>query len=199
MLVRIAVGGTRRGGRPASTGMDDSQFEGAVRKHQRMVFSVALRSLRDRGLAEELTQEVFLSLYRHGEGFDSPEHLAAWLRRVAARKCIDQIRRRRWRRWLPLSDADGAAAPGHAEGRGDAWLSRRLQKLLQALPAAGRVALVLRYQEELEPAEIGRLLGISEDRARRELRRALAFLRKRIGPERAAASSGRVEAKVDSR
>jgi len=145
-----------------------------------MVFSLALHTLRDRAGAEEISQEVFLALFQHGERIESAEHLVHWLRRVAARKCIDQLRRLRWRRWLPLSEADEAVDRSASARPGDPLLSARLQRLLGRLPAAARVALALRYQEELEPAEIAGLLGLSEEAVRKSLRRTLAQLRLRL-------------------
>ncbi|MGH9416972.1 MAG: RNA polymerase sigma factor [Terriglobales bacterium] len=159
--------------------MDTGQFERALAEHQRMVFSIALHTLRDRALAEEITQDVFVALLEHGGEMASREHLLHWLRRVTSRRCIDQLRRQHWRRWLALSDyeatADTAAAP-----RGDPMLAARLAPLLRALPASERVALVLRYQEDLDPGEIGRLLGLPEKTVKNKLRHALAQLKLRL-------------------
>ncbi len=69
-------------------------FAELVRKHQAMVYSLAWRFLRDRGIAEEVAQEVFLSLHRNLSGIQSPEHAAAWLRKVTAQRAIDEGRRR---------------------------------------------------------------------------------------------------------
>lgn len=161
--------------------MDCEQFEQAVRQHQRMVYNLALHALRERTLAEDLTQEVFLALLQHGDGITSAEHLTHWLRRVAARRCVDQIRRQRWRRHLPLDETRVEAGGDNR----DPLETRRLERLLHALPARTRVALVLRYQEEIEPAEIGHLLGMPEAAVRKTLRHALTTLKLRLRPERA--------------
>ncbi|HEX9082373.1 MAG TPA: sigma-70 family RNA polymerase sigma factor, partial [Holophagaceae bacterium] len=65
----------------------------ALRDHQAMVFSIALHCLRDRALAEDVAQEVFLRLSTRLETLQSPDHLARWLRKVTSNLCIDQIRR----------------------------------------------------------------------------------------------------------
>ena len=57
-------------------------FASLVRQHQAMVFSIAWHVLRDRAVAEELAQDVFLSLHRHLAELESPEHVLYWLRRV---------------------------------------------------------------------------------------------------------------------
>ena len=160
--------------------MDAAQFERVVIEQQRMVFSIALHSLRDRALAEEIAQDVFLALYQHHERIESAEHLVHWLRRVTTRRCIDQIRRQRWRRWLVPSDRGEGESASASVQQGDPLLSERLQRLIQGLPGIARIALVLRYQEDLEPAEIGRLLGVPEATVRKQLRRALRHLKLRL-------------------
>ena len=62
---------------------DRSAFAELVRKHQAMVFSIALHSLRDESLAEELAQEVFLDFYNHLGDLQSAAHAEFWLRKVA--------------------------------------------------------------------------------------------------------------------
>src|ERR1022692_4148087 len=62
----------------AASGLD---FASLVRQHQAMVFSIAWHLLRDRAVAEELAQDVFLSLYQHLAELESPEHVQFWLRR----------------------------------------------------------------------------------------------------------------------
>jgi RNA polymerase sigma-70 factor (ECF subfamily) len=72
-------------------------FERLVDEHQSMVFSLAWRMTGDRGLAEEVAQDVFLELDRHMERIESPEHALFWLRRVAMNRSADAMRRRKVR------------------------------------------------------------------------------------------------------
>ncbi|MGC2555638.1 MAG: sigma-70 family RNA polymerase sigma factor, partial [Candidatus Sulfotelmatobacter sp.] len=58
------------------------EFEKLVDEHQSMVFSLAFRMTGDRGLAEEIAQDVFLELDRSLGRIESPEHALNWLRRV---------------------------------------------------------------------------------------------------------------------
>src|SRR5688572_8844703 len=76
---------------------DELGFEQIVRQHQGMVFSMACHFLRDRSLAEELAQEVFLNLHQNLHSIKSPEHLTFWLRKVTSHRCIDQARRQKVR------------------------------------------------------------------------------------------------------
>lgn len=173
--------------------MDVRQFEQAVADHQRMVFNIALHVLRDHALAEELTQDVFLALYQHGNRIESPEHLVHWLRQVTARRCLDQLRRQRYRRWLQLSEIEdsGEIAGGSSQPSfPDPWLAGRLRRHIRALPPTVRVVLVLRYQQDLDVAEIGRLLGLTEPGVRKKLRQALAYLKLRLDSPRISGPRG---------
>src|SRR5688500_3665530 len=76
---------------------DQAAFASLVRRHQNMVFSIALHMLRSRPAAEDLAQEVFLELYRSLARLESDAHVVSWLRRVAGHRCIDEIRRRNHR------------------------------------------------------------------------------------------------------
>lgn len=65
------------------------EFGELVRRHQSMVYSLAWRFLHDRGLAEEVAQEVFLSLHRNLRSIQSSAHAESWLRKVTAQRSID--------------------------------------------------------------------------------------------------------------
>ena len=88
-------------------------FERLVDEHQSMVFSLAWRMTGDRGLAEEVAQDVFLELDRHMERIESPEHAMFWLRRVAMNRSADALRRRKVRGvdlWVEIEENHGAPA-----------------------------------------------------------------------------------------
>src|SRR4249919_458666 len=77
-------------------------FAHMVREHQTMVFSLAYHFLQNRAAAEDLTQEVFVVLFRHLHSIQSAAHLKSWLRQVTSRRCIDIARKARLRRFLSL-------------------------------------------------------------------------------------------------
>ena len=121
------------------------KFEQLVDEHQSMVFSLAARMTGDRGLAEEIAQDVFLELDRHLGKIESPLHAIHWLRRVAMSRSADALRRRKVRGmdlWVEFEDGHGAQAEQRSTPLGS-----RLEGLLTTLPEAQRAALVLRYQE----------------------------------------------------
>jgi len=160
--------------RPTVVGWD---FESLVRQHQAMVYSIAWHILRDRAVAEELAQDVFLSLHQHLGELESPEHVQFWLRRVASNRALDVVRRRQRR---PMVSLENAPEPVAAVKPGDPMLGTALQKLVAALPEKARAIVVLRYQEDLDPAEIARILGIPVGTVKSQLQRALGLLRQKL-------------------
>lgn len=156
---------------------DHESFGSLIREHQDMVFSIAWNFLRDRDRAEEIAQEVFLQLYRTIGEIESAAHLTFWLRRVTANRCIDESRRGRWR----IVTLDEASDVEHQAGESDPFLARRISQMLQRLPAQQRLAITMRYQEGLEPSEIGAVLDMPLNTVKSHLRRGLAALREWLG------------------
>jgi len=152
-------------------------FEAAVREHQSMVFSVAYHFLQDHAVAEEVSQEVFLELYRHWDEIDSKEHRVHWLRKVASRRCIDQSRRRKLRNHLSLEEAP---EPFTFMPATDPLLKRYIEQLLAKLAETPRLVMILRYQEGLEPSEIAEVLDMPVATVKSHLQRSLAVLRRRL-------------------
>jgi RNA polymerase sigma-70 factor, ECF subfamily len=163
--------------RRASARAAGFDFASLVRQHQAMVFSIAWHLLRDRAVAEELAQDVFLSLYQHLAEMESPEHAQFWLRRVTSNRALDEARRRQRR---PMVSLENAPEPVAVTPTGDPLLGAALRKLVAALPEKSRAIVVLRYQEDLDPAEIARVLGIPVGTVKSQLQRALALLREKL-------------------
>jgi RNA polymerase sigma-70 factor (ECF subfamily) len=156
----------------------NDEFRRLIETHQRMVFSVALRVTGDYGTAEEVAQDVFLELHRSGENLASEDHVRYWLRRVATHRAIDALRRRSVR---PESGADEWIEEQHVDEANEsgAGVQARLETLLSTLPESMRVVVVLRYQEEMQPEEIARLLGQSVAAVKSHLHRGLKLLRRK--------------------
>lgn len=142
-----------------------------------MVYSIALHSLRDPALAEELAQEVFLDLHHHLTGLQSAAHVEFWLRKVASRRCIDYVRKLRRQANVALDDAP---EPTSAPAACDPFLSATLHRMIASLPEKARMVVLLRYQEDLAPAEIAETLEIPLNSVKSCLHRALAMLREKL-------------------
>jgi RNA polymerase sigma-70 factor (ECF subfamily) len=163
---------------------DRHAFESLVRQHQAAVFSIGYRMLGRRDAAEDLAQEVFLQLYRRLDGIESPDHLAFWLRRVAANLAIDWLRRPAHTLVQPLDDEDLATPDANSESHADPLMSRALARLLGELSPAARAVMVLRYQEDLDIADISTALDMPVNTVKSHIKRSLTALRgKMIGAQ----------------
>ena len=152
-------------------------FEQLVDQHQSMVFSLALRMTGDRGLAEEIAQDVFLELDRNLGRVENADHACFWLRRVAMSRSTDAMRRRRVRGidlWVEMEDVHGVNTEERASP-----LSARLEQLLATLSEPQRASLILRYQEDLTPEEIAATLEAPLATVKSHLQRGLKLLRAR--------------------
>jgi RNA polymerase sigma-70 factor (ECF subfamily) len=152
-------------------------FDELLREHRSMVFSVAYHFLHDRDQAEEIAQEVFLGLHRNLSGMQSAAHAGFWLRKVAVQRSIDAARRRMRRPQVALEDV---AEPSTRPSPGDPLLGGLLRKLIATLPESPRMAMVLRYQEDLDPAEIAEVMGIPLGTVKSHIQRSLALLREKL-------------------
>jgi RNA polymerase sigma-70 factor (ECF subfamily) len=162
-----------------AAGGDHEAFAELVRSHQDMVFSIAWHFFHDRDHAEEIAQDVFLRLYRALGEIGSAAHLLFWLRKVTANRCIDEKRRVRMH---AVSIDEIPEVAGYTTPGGDPLLGRRLRALLLRLPPPQRLAITLRYQEQLEPMEICTVLGLPLNTVKSHLQRGLTALRSWLGP-----------------
>ena len=99
-----------------------------------------------------------------------------WLRQVTTRRCIDVTRRSRLKA-VSLEDAGEIHADSKAA---DPLLDRRLRQLVQELPDTQRAVVTLRYQEDLDPSEICRIVGMPVNTVKSHLHRALQALRRKL-------------------
>jgi RNA polymerase sigma factor (sigma-70 family) len=150
-------------------------FAQLVERHVDLVYSTAHRLVRDRHLAEDVTQQVFILLARKAGRLGSDTILSAWLYRAARHVASETVRResRRRRREQLAVEAMNQSEPN------DAWrqIERVLDEAMADLGAADHDAVVLRYFEDLSLKEVGAALGSSEDAAQKRVARALERLR----------------------
>jgi RNA polymerase sigma-70 factor, ECF subfamily len=163
----------------------DLSFEGLVREHERMVFSIAYRFLRNAAAAEEVAQDVFLDLFRGLSKLESPAHVTFWLRRVACHRSIDYARRNKNASaevsWDELDDASRGDRHARWPGDRDPMLLKRLRQVIATLPEKMRMVVILRYQEDAGLEEIAQAMRIPLNTVKSTLHRAHAMLREKIG------------------
>jgi RNA polymerase sigma-70 factor, ECF subfamily len=153
-----------------------AEFERVVRAHQSMVFSIALRMLGDRMMAEDVAQEVFMQLYAMTQQWQSAEHVTAWLRRTTVYRAIDATRRAKARPECAFN-----VEPSFGIDVGDPLFSLRCKELMAILSPEARAVMVLRYQEDLKPTEIATTLNMRLATVKSHLKRSLESFREKLG------------------
>lgn len=155
----------------------DLDFARIVADNQSLVFSLALRFLRDRAGAEELSQDVFLQLYQQLGHIETPAHATSWLRRAICHRCIDEARKRKLR---PRIGLDSVTEPSVESSEADPLLHEHLRRIVGELPENARMVMLLRYQEDLDPTDIAGILHMPVSTVKSHLHRSLAVLRGRL-------------------
>ena len=165
-------------------GGDLAAFSALVRRHQDRVYSLCLRWLRDSALAEEVAQDVFVSVHRAIGGFRGEARFTTWLTRVTVNHCKNKRlyeQRRARDRHEPLEGlarddrparelADDRAGTDRALQRSEA--SALLLAALDALDEGHRAVIVLRDLEDMNYDEIAELLGVPVGTVKSRLHRA---------------------------
>ena len=149
-----------------------SHFDAVLREQSAPLTRRLTRLLGDPALAEDALQEALGRAWRSAPRDADPDRLRAWLHRTATNVALDELRRRRRRQELPLHDAEAvAAAPEDGEHR------RLVAEALGGLTPHQRMILLLRYEAGLSLAEVGALLDVTEDAARKRVARAKTAFR----------------------
>ena len=155
---------------------DQAAFSRLVEAYQRPVYNLCYRMLGNAPEAEDAAQETFVRMYTKLHTYQPDRKLSSWVLSIASHYCIDRLRRRRGQ-WLSL-DEEPVAATLASQNRGPEDLALRsesrdeVQRLVDMLPAAYRVPLILRYWHDLSYAEIADVMGLTVQAVKSRLHRA---------------------------
>ncbi|HVD35227.1 MAG TPA: sigma-70 family RNA polymerase sigma factor [Rubrobacter sp.] len=172
------------------TRLEGPEVEAAIarlyNRYARTVFGVGLKMLGDRSLAEELTQEVFLKVWRSSGTFDPARGgFSTWLFRVTRSVALD-LHRRRARRIRPVPEGDTHLAAVRDDSAGpqeivdEAWLSWRVSRALDVLEAPYREVIELAYFGGFSQREISVRTGIPLGTVKTRTARAFRRLREEL-------------------
>src|SRR5438552_2331043 len=169
---------------------DQAAWESIVRQYRRKVFNIAYKFVGKHEAAEDLTQEIFLRIFKSLDTFDRRANFQTWLISVSRNLCIDHYRSvRKERQTIDRGVDPNTLSPTSAEADPSAGLEQRdrvelLRQAMSALPETLRTAVLMRDIQELSYQEIADRLRLPEgtvksriNRGRTELARQIRKLR----------------------
>ena len=177
---------------------DPEAFEKLVRRYQHRVYNLAYRSLHDREAAEEVAQEVFVSIFRYLKKFRGGARFTSWMYRIVINHCRSRLRHKKRHPDensplgvdSPVEAEDGSSrTPQYADERPDSDPERTVgareelevvQQALDSLDEDHRTVLLLRDIEDLNYAEIADILGLPEGTVKSRIHRARNQLKERL-------------------
>lgn len=176
-------------------GGDLDAFEALVNRHERRLYSLALRMLRNEHDAQDVTQTALLSALEHLGDFRGESPFGAWLMRIGAHAALKVIRKRKGIEMVSLEQAtepsEGSDAIPHPEFIAD-WrqspgelvqrneVQRLLEEALDELDDKHRLVFLLRDVQGLSVKETAEALGLSEANTKVRLLRARLRLREKL-------------------
>lgn len=174
---------------------DEEAFCELFEKYGRAIVNFAYHFVGNRQRAEELSQDVFLQIYRAGARYEPQAKFTTWLYRIATNACLNEVRRPEHRyRTRPLEyqqedrdsrDRAEIAFPDPTAVRGEnalagRELADRIREVLTALPEHQRAALVLSRIDGMSYQEVAETLEVSESAVKSLVFRATTTLRKEL-------------------
>ena len=154
---------------------DRSAFDSLFAKYQDYVYNIVYGIVGKQEEAHDVTQEVFVQVYRSLGSFRRGSRFATWLYRIAVNRAVDAARASRGWRWLPFDETLNATPdPADSPVRTAERHSEQdvVQQVLMQVPVQHRDILVLRYYQDLSVEEISEVLGCSISAAKVRLHRA---------------------------
>jgi RNA polymerase sigma-70 factor (ECF subfamily) len=174
---------------------DEKAFVQCMRAYQDKIYGLIYRMLGNHAEAQDVAQEVFVTVFKSIDGFRGDSKLSTWLYRIAANHCKNRIKYLRRRAHKATTDLDahaeralqdspsstlGQAHAGPAEVLEGAQLERIVQRAIEKLDEEPRLLLVLRDVEEMSYEEIMQVTGLPEGTVKSRLHRARQALKEEI-------------------
>lgn len=167
-------------------------LERLMQEYGTKILHLAYYYLKDRHLAEDVAQEVFIKAFKHWDSFRGDSSPYTWLYKITVNLCRDKARSAWWRRLLPSEDPRAGtageagtletAAPEDSPEEAALKSDRRdaLMHQVMKLPEAYREVVVLFYYQDLSTVEIAEVTGQNENTIKTRLFRARAMLKEML-------------------
>ena len=171
---------------------DDASFNLLLQKYRTPLINFLYRMVRDTATAEDLAQEVFLRVYRARKQYSPSAKFTTWLFRIATNLALNSVRDNRHRQMdvsidAPVEEDEAPLQLPTREMRIDEHMIERdradfIRQAIASLPEKQRVAVLLHKYEEMDYAEIAKILECSESALKSLLFRAYETLRVQLAP-----------------
>jgi RNA polymerase sigma-70 factor (ECF subfamily) len=162
---------------------DAGAFEALYARHRGALYRFVQRNVRERALAEELFQDVWMRVIEARERYAPEARFTTWLYTIAHNRVVDHWRRKGLAVVALDEDPPAPAAHNPASVVEARQALSRFAQALDALPPAQREAFLLREEAGLSVAEIARATGSDEEAAKSRLRYAIAKLKAAVGDD----------------
>jgi RNA polymerase sigma-70 factor (ECF subfamily) len=169
---------------------DQASFEELIQRYSAKVFSLATRLTRNAEDAEEVLQDVFVTVFRKIAGFEGKSSFSSWLYRVTVNAAFMKLRKRRQDHSVPLEDLLNQqqhipALNSQEHANVDNITIRHemleaLEEAIQRLPEEYRPVFILRDVDGLTSREVGKILDLTVPAVKSRLHRSRLMLRKRL-------------------
>jgi RNA polymerase sigma factor (sigma-70 family) len=158
---------------------NDEAFNVLVRRHQKSIHALAWRKVGDFHIAEEITQDTFLSVYKNLAQLKNPNQFGGWIYVIANRLCLKWLEKNKLSMQslddTPAEEIEEVSYTRYASDQRQAEVSEDrhelVKKLLAQLPESERTVVTLYYLGEMTAKEIGKFLGVSVNTIKSRLRR----------------------------
>jgi RNA polymerase sigma factor (sigma-70 family) len=134
-------------------------FNLLVREYQRRVYWHVRKMVIDHDDADDITQEVFIKIYKHIDRFREDAQLYTWIYRIATNECLTFLQRKKRRFFLPIGDVEGeltAKLDTNSTLTGDE-IQLKLQKALLKLPDKQRLVFNMKYFDDMSYEQISEI------------------------------------------
>ena len=164
---------------------DEKALELLIRRHERMVYNVALRFLNDDAQAEDICQETFYRVYRAAASYTPDAKYTTWLYTIVRNLCFNALRKRNSADLVSIEDENMPEIPSGSISVLQALeveeLRKRVSAAVQELPQQMRMAVLLHKFQGLQHDEIAEICGCSVNAVKLRVHRAKAILAAKLG------------------
>ena len=158
---------------------NDAAFNVLVRRHQKGIHALAWRKVGDFHIAEEITQDTFLSVYKNLAQLKNPNQFSGWIYVIANRFCLKWLQKNKpviqSLEDTPMEEIENSSYTHHVADQRQTELTEDrhelVKRLLAQLPESERTVVSLYYLGEMTAKEIGKFLGVSVNTIKSRLRR----------------------------